>query len=329
MKRRVYGCLGAVLAACGVLALRYGSAAMPWGCFWQGLLRAPGFEAYTLILYTIRLPRILGGLLAGVGLSAAGVLLQSVTGNDLASPNIIGVNSGAGFAVILFLLCRPGAVYALPLAAFFGAFLTTLLIAAMAGKTGGGKTGVILAGIAVTALLNAGISFISLLDADVLTAYNYFSIGSLSGLRLKSLVVPALVIGGSLLPALTAGRKIDLLCLGDGMAASLGLRVKGLRLLCLICASAAAGAVVSFAGLLGFVGLVVPHMARRLVGYGTRDQLAASALTGGIVVILADLGGRILFAPSELPVGIMMAVMGAPFFLWLLLRRKGEAYAEI
>lgn len=316
--------LAFVLVGCIALSLRYGSSKMDIAVFWNGLRQAPGFETYSFILYAVRMPRILAALLAGAGLSISGVLLQSVTANELASPNIIGVNSGAGFFVILFLCFFPHAFYVLPLAAFAGAFLTTLLIAAVADRIGTTKSTIILAGIALTALLNAGISFISLLDADVLTAYNYFSIGGISGVQMESLFVPAIIIFFSLTVSLAVSRKIDLLCLGDSLALSLGVRVKALRMVCLICASASAAAVVSFAGLLGFVGLVVPHIARKLFGTKIRDQLLASVLAGGIVVTLGDLLGRVLFAPSELPVGIMMAVIGAPFFVVLLLGKRRE-----
>lgn len=307
-----------------LLALRLGSTRLTWAAFGNGLMRMPGYETQTIIVYSLRLPRVLAGLLAGMGLSVSGVLLQSVTGNALASPNIIGVNAGAGFLVILFLCFFPTAVFALPFAAFLGAFLTTLLIVAIANRIDSSKTGVILAGIAFTAVLNAGISFVSLLDTDVLAAYNDFSIGGLAGVRLEQLYIPAGIICLSLLTVLVLSRRIHLLCLGDSMAASLGVRVRALRMLCLICASASAAAVVSFAGLLGFVGLVVPHIARKLVGTATKPLLVASSLAGSTLVIAGDLLGRVLFAPSELPVGIMMALVGAPFFFVLLLRKRTD-----
>ena len=305
-----------------LLSLRFGSAAMDGQAFWGGLLRQEGFETQSLILYSLRLPRLLQGILAGVGLSVSGVLLQSVTGNDLASPSIIGVNAGAGFAVILLLSFFPHAAAGLPPAAFLGAFLTTLLIMAIAGRMDASKATVILAGIAVQALLNAGISFRSLLDTDVLVSYSYFSVGGLSNTDIRLLWLPGGIILLGFAAALAFSGQIRLLCLGDGMALSLGVRVKRLRMLCLVCASACAAAVVSFAGLLGFVGLIVPHISRRLAGRKTGPLLAVSAMTGSILVLTADLLGRVVFAPSEVPVGIVMAFIGAPFFFFLLLRRR-------
>lgn len=310
-----------VLLGAAVLALLSGGAGLPAGEALRGLFAGGGTTAAVIMRY-IRLPRVLAALLAGVGLSVSGVLLQGVTDNGLASPNIIGVNSGAGLMTILVLCFFPRAVYALPFAAFFGAFGATLLIIWTANRMDAGRTSIILAGMALTTILNAGISFISLLDTDVVAVYNYFSVGGLSGVTLKQLAVPGILITVSLAVSLLLSSRIAVLCLGDGLASSLGIRVRLLRIICLICASALAASVVSFAGLLGFVGLIVPHIAKKLMGGNIRQVLAASALTGAAIVTLADMLGRTLFAPTEIPVGIVMALIGAPFFLILLVRRK-------
>lgn len=281
-------------------------------------------ETAKIIMLNLRLPRVLAALLAGVGLSVSGVLLQSVTGNPLAAPNIIGVNSGAGFCCIIMLSFFPNALALLPLGAFAGAFVTTLVIVTVSSKLGVSRGTVILAGIAITAVLNAGISLFSLIDNDVLGAYNAFSVGGLAGVEIRELLAPAVIIAFSLAVSLTLSRRIHILCLGDSLAASLGVRVRALRTVCLVCASAAAAAVVSFAGLLGFVGLVVPHIAKRLVGERTSLLLVTSPFVGAILVILADLFGRVVLAPTEIPVGVIMALIGAPFFFVLLLRRRGE-----
>lgn len=319
--------LTAILLAVAVLSLRLGSAHLSWSAFFGGLFHQKGFETETLILYAVRLPRLTAAVLAGAGLSVSGVLLQSVTGNDLASPGIIGVSSGAGFMVILCLSFFPATFVFVPAAAFAGAFGTTLLILTAANKIGGGKQTFILAGIAFTAILNAAISFLSLLDTDVLTAYNYFSVGGLSGVQAKSLIVPGAVIFVCIGLCLCLARRINLLCLGDGLASSLGVRVRLLRTVCLILASASAGAVVSFAGLLGFVGLVIPHIARRLFGMNTKRLLAAAPILGAVLVLLGDLLGRVALAPTEIPVGIVMSAIGAPFFFGLLLKKSGGNYA--
>lgn len=277
------------------------------------------------ILLGIRLPRVLAGLLAGIGLSCAGVLLQTVTANDLASPNIIGINSGAGLAVILLLTLAPKAGAWLPVGAFCGAFGAALVILAAGSRLGSSRSGILLIGIAITTLFNAAISFLSLLDEGILAQYNHFTVGSLRGIHLGDLLVPGIIIFLAFCGALALSGRLSVLSLGDAAASALGVRVKGLRIAAMACAAACAAAVVSFAGLLGFVGLVVPHIARALTGEKPARLLPAAALSGGILVILADLLGRTLFAPSELPVGILMSLIGAPYFLILLIRRKHHA----
>ena len=312
------------LLIASVLSLLFGGAHLSPADALGGLFGMSSATA-AVIMQGIRLPRMLGAILAGIGLSVSGVLLQSVTDNSLASPNVIGVNSGAGVCVILLLAFLPTATPLLPLAAFIGAFLTTLIIIATAGRFGTSKTTVILAGIALTSILNAAISMISLIDTDVLSAYSYFSVGGLSGLTADRLLLPAILIALSLISALVLSRPLETLKLGDTVATSLGIRVRYLRTAALLCASASAAAAVSFAGLLGFVGLVVPHVARKLVGGYTRHVLIVASLLGGTLVLLADLLGRTLLSPTEIPVGIIMALVGAPFFLFLLIR--GDRHA--
>ncbi len=317
-------CLFLLVLLSAIAGLGFGSAGLGFDELFGGLFQRIGYEQETTIIYAVRLPRVLAGLIAGVGLSVSGVLLQTVTNNALASPNIIGVNAGAGFAVILFLFFFPMSYAMLPFAAFFGAFLTTLLILAVSHRMNSSKMTVILAGIAFTAILNAGISFFSLLDPDVFTSYRYFSVGGFSGVGLTETGIPAVMVLVCLILSMLISRRVNLLCLGDSMAASLGVRVNRLRIFCLILASASAAAVVSIAGLLGFVGLIVPHIARRLVGSDVRWLLPVSALTGAALVVLSDMLGRVLFAPTELPVGIILSLLGAPFFFFLLMKRKTD-----
>ena len=279
-----------------------------------------------VIFWQLRLPRVIAGLLAGVGLSLTGALLQSVTANALASPGIVGINSGAGLAVILLLTIAPAAGKLLPLGAFFGAFGAALLILLAARCMGGSKTGIVLIGIAVSTVFSAAISFLSLLDEGVLAQYNHFTVGSLKGVRMDALLLPAILILLSLVVALLLSPKLGVLCMGDAAASALGIRVKRLRMTAMVCAAASAAAVVSFAGLLGFVGLIVPHIAKKLAGEQPARSLPVAALTGGVLVILADLLGRTLFAPSELPVGILMSLVGGPYFLILLCRRNRYAH---
>ena len=307
-----------------IAAIVFGSAQMDLHSLIGGLLKKDGFATESTILYSLRLPRLLGAILAGVGLSCSGVLLQAVTGNALASPNIIGVNAGAGFAVMLVMAFLPTAISLLPFAAFIGAFCATMFILFFSSKISFSKSSVILSGVAVTALLNAGISLISYFDTDLIALYRDFSVGGLSAVAYEKIKIPAVLIFMSVVICFIISGRIDTLCLGDSLALSLGVNVTALRLICLVLASLMAGCVVSFAGLLGFVGLVVPHIARRLTERGIGITLLHSCLIGAILVPLSDLTGRIILAPTEVPVGIIMSLIGAPFLFYLLLRRKSH-----
>lgn len=308
-----------------LLSLRFGSTYLSARQFFGGLCRMPKYRSITVILYAVRLPRMLGGVLAGAGLALAGTLLQKVTDNPLAAPNILGINSGAGFGVMLYLCVMPHQPALLPLAAFLGAILAALGILTVSGRAGMDKVAVVLCGVAFSALFGAGISFLSVLDADVLASYADFSVGSLQGVTLQDLYFPAPIIALCFAVALALSRKLQLFCLGDSLANSLGISVKRVRLLTLILAAASSAAAVSFAGLLGFVGLLVPHICRKLVKNDTRREILLSPIAGGILLLSADLLGRLIFAPTEVPVGIFTALLGVPFFLTLLIRRRRHA----
>lgn len=325
--KSVYGEIGLmlILLFCCVFSLRFGSTDMSTKEFFGAFVMNKELQTESFILFQLRLPRILACVLAGAGLSLSGVLLQNVTGNELASPNIIGVNAGAGFSMIVMMFLVPGAVFLRPVGAFAGAVTTTLIILTVASKGHFSKSTVILCGVAITAVLNAGISFLSYLDPDILMDYNHFSVGGVSGVDYKELLLPAVIILVVFVLALVLSSKIDTLCLGDSLANSLGVKVKELRVASLVLAGLSAAAVVSFAGLLGFVGLVVPHIVRRIYGADTGKMLRACVPVGGITVVIADLMGRILFAPSEIPVGVVMAFVGAPFLLYMVLRRDKNA----
>ncbi|MBQ9778101.1 MAG: iron ABC transporter permease [Clostridia bacterium] len=314
-----------LLLLTALLALCLGSTALSPTELLYGLLGKEGYKTAAVILRAIRLPRMLGGILAGAGLALSGSLLQHATDNALAAPGVLGINAGAGFCVILLLSVAPAAFFLTPFAAFFGALLSALVILCAASRVGLGKTAVVLCGVALSALFSAGISFFSVLDSDVLASYTDFSIGGLRGISLSDLVLAAPVILFCIVGALLLARDLHLLSLGDTLAASLGVPVKRVRLFALLLACASAAAAVSFAGLLGFIGLVVPHIARKLCRADTKSELLLSPLLGGILLTLADLVGRVLLSPTEIPVGIFTALLGVPFFLYLLFRGKRHA----
>lgn len=277
---------------------------------------------YTLILQ-IRIPRTLACIGAGLGLSTSGLILQNVMNNSLASPNTIGVNSGAGFAVMLSMVFFPAAIASRSFFAFTGALISSLLIFGLAYLTDSSRITIILAGITVSAFLNAGISLIKILDSDLLININTFLIGSLSAMTYAQIFIPLVMIVTAFLITALLSNGLNILSLGDDIASGLGMNVHRIRLIFLILSSLLAGAVISYAGLISFVGLIVPHIARRIFDSDNRLLLPASGLLGAVYVLFCDLLGRTLIAPYELPVGIIMSFIGGPFFLYLLLRKKG------
>lgn len=312
-----------LLLVSGCLGILFGSVRLSLNDMIRCLTgREKDTTAYILIT-TIRLPRVAAGFLAGVGLAGAGVILQGVMNNSLASPNTIGVNSGSGFAVMLALMLFPGEPKALPAAAFSGALLTTLAVFALAYFADSSRTTIILAGITISSFLNAGINTVKLLNVDITLNLTSFLVGSLSGVTGGRLVLPGICILLAFILALFFTRSMNILNLGDDIARSLGLRVPFTRFALMVLSSIMAGCVVSYAGLLSFVGLIVPHICRKLFGNDARFLLPCSALLGASFVILCDLLGRVVASPYELPAGIVMAFIGGPFFLYLLLKKKG------
>ncbi|MFF2908044.1 FecCD family ABC transporter permease [Paenibacillus sp. NPDC057934] len=274
------------------------------------------------IIWNIRLPRVLVAALVGIGLALSGAILQGVLRNPMADPHVIGVSSGAGVVGMAMILALPQYGEMLVPAAFAGAVATALLIYALAWKNGMVPVRLILAGVAVSAFLNSAISALLTFYSDRVEGALSFMVGSLSGKSWPhvSMLWPYILIGTAI--ALMGSRRINVILLGDGIAKSLGMRVETVRLLLIATASILAAASVSVVGLLGFVGLIVPHIARLIVGKDYRFLLPASVLLGVIVLESSDLIARLAFAPVELPVGVVMGALGAPFFLYLLRSAK-------
>lgn len=276
--------------------------------------------AYRIFFYS-RLPRTLAAVAAGAALAVSGALIQAVLNNALASPNLIGVNAGAGFFALLVASAVPTLPTLVPLAAFLGAFATTLLIYAVAAKAGRSRITLILAGVAISGILSAGMDVLTLLFPDDVIGATGFMIGSFSGVTMKSLFPAVFFILFGLLCAFLLSYDLNVLSLGETIAQSLGMRVGLLRFCFLALASLLAGSAVSFAGLLGFIGLIVPHLCRHFFGSDHRALLPACAMAGATLALLCDALGKLIFAPFELPVGILLSFLGGPFFLFLLLRK--------
>ena len=315
-----------LLTASAFLGLFFGASFISPSKLLLVLLSGQSEDPVYRIFMTVRLPRVLGGMLAGSGLAVSGAILQTVLNNPLASPNIIGVNSGAGLFVLLTSLLFPGAAGFLPLGAFLGALLASLLILLIAKNSNMSQLLLVLSGFVINSLFTAGMNAILILFPDAYVGAGNFLAGGLSGVTLPTLFYPAFCILGGILAAYCCTRGLNLLNLGGDRAVILGMNVPILRCVAIVIAAVLAGAAVSFAGLIGFAGLIIPHGVKLFIGTDNRIVLPGSALLGGMFVILCDLLARTLFSPYELPVGIFMSLVGCPFFLYLILksRKRGD-----
>ena len=320
--KRSAAALGALLAAALLLSVGCGSQWYTPARLWQALCAADAADPVWRILCFVRLPRTAAAVLAGAALGVAGALIQSVLNNAMASPNVIGVNAGAGLGALLAASLVPGAAALLPGAAFAGALAAALFIWMLAAVAGLSRTTLILAGVTVSSILTACMNTLKLLFPDAAVGSTAFLLGTLSGVTTAQVqrALPWLAAGFVLAALLAA--DLNVLQLGEDMAAGLGLPVARVRFAALLTSALLAGAAVSFAGLLGFVGLLAPHIARRLVGGDNRRLLPVTALASADLMLLCDVAARVLFAPFELPVGVLLSLVGGPFFLFLLLRRK-------
>ncbi len=282
---------------------------------------ANGSEA-RILLY-VRLPRVLGALVCGMALAVAGAVIQGVLANRLASPSIIGVNVGAGLAVTVCSALGIMGGWRLSLFAFLGAFLTVILVSLGAKKWGASRGTVILMGVALNALLGAISDTVTTFNPEVSMMSNDFRIGDFSSVTYAKLIPATVIVLTSVLILLTLSNELDVLTLGDENAKGLGLNTNVMRVIFLLLSALLAGAAVSVCGLLSFVGLLVPHAVRRIATSESKHLLPLCALFGAGFVSLCDTLARVVFAPYELPVGIIMAFLGAPFFIFILIRKKG------
>lgn len=271
----------------------------------------------------VRVPRTMASLLAGAALSVSGAVLQNVLGNKLASPSIIGVNAGAGLGVTLCSAAGILSGWAVSGSAFAGSLFAVIIIFLFSYRSNASKTTVILSGVALNSILNAVCEAVAVLNPDVAALNTEFRVGGFSSISYTRLVPAAVCILVALVILFTLCNELDVAALGDETAQSIGLPVKTYRTVFLSLSALLAGAAVSFSGLLGFVGLIVPHFVRRIIGNESRLLLPLCVLFGGGFVCLCDLASRLLFAPYELPVGILMAMIGGPLFVILLIRYKG------
>lgn len=285
------------------------------------------------IIWDIRMPRMVTGALVGAALAVSGAVMQGLFRNPLADPGLVGVSAGAGFGAVAAIVLGgllPVAIqavagpYLIPFAAFLGGWASTLILYRIA--TQGGRTSVatmLLAGIALGALTGAITGFIVYRATDdQLRDLTFWGMGSLAGATWVKLLTAGPIILFTLLSAPFLARALDALALGEPVAAHLGIDVQKMKRIAVLSVAASVGACVAITGGIGFVGIVVPHLLRLVQGPVHRTLLPNAALLGAIVLLVADMFSRVAVAPAELPIGIVTAMLGGPFFLWILLKNR-------
>ena len=281
------------------------------------------------IVWLVRMPRVLLGTLVGAGLAVVGVVMQAMVRNPLADPYLLGVSSGASVgavSVLAYGALAAAGTYALTAGAFAGALAATILVYALAHVQGRiHATRLILAGVAVGYVLVGITSLITLTSGqrDLATALMTWTLGTLAGTQWNELGLPTLVLAASIAWLLMQARTLNALSSGEETAVTLGVNTHGMRRKLFVVVSLVTGTMVAVSGAIGFIGLVIPHITRMLVGTNHRRVLPVAALGGAIFLVLVDLLARTWLAPTEIPVGVVTSLIGGPFFVWMLVRNTG------
>lgn len=339
-QRRRYAVTGLLLAAAALLLVAasaaLGAMALPvhdtarilWGkLFGNAAALAPFADNKIAVVWAIRLPRVLSALLCGMGLSVAGAIFQSLLGNPLADPYTLGVSTGAAFGATAAIYCN--VVYGLfvpvtPMA-FLTALLALLAVLAIARRGGGFSAGtLVIAGMIVSTILSAGVSFLKKISGESVSAIVYWLMGSFSAKQWTDVALLAAVILPCIALACVGAQKLNLMSLGDRAAQALGIHPQRTRLVLLLAGALITAACVSTAGIIGFVGLIIPHMLRMWLTSDNRALLPLSALAGGLLLLLADDAARLL-GNGDMPVGVLTTLLGGPFFIYLFLRGRQAA----
>nr|WP_082341757.1 iron ABC transporter permease [Paenibacillus solani] len=316
------------IAAVFLVSLNMGTMKIPLAEVIKAFNGTGSEQNYTVLVH-FRLPRMVIAILIGAGIAVSGAILQSVSRNALADPGILGINSGAGLAVVLYIFYFQGSsfssgvlsVYMMPFAALFGAFLAAFLIYTLAWKQGVTPIRLVLVGIGINAAFAALIIVFQLMmDPNNFMQATIWLSGSIWGASWEYVyaILPWILL---LIPwALYKSQNLNVLNLGDHTATGLGVTVERERRILLFISVALAGACVAVGGGIAFLGLVAPHLARKLVGPRHQGMLPVSALLGSLVLLVADMIGKNLMAPSEIPVGLVVSCLGAPYFIYLLIK---------
>ncbi|MGW9351267.1 FecCD family ABC transporter permease [Nocardiopsis flavescens] len=326
--RRVLGLLLllAALAVAVPAGLAFGANPLSPGQVWWGLWRPDGSEE-ALIVWTLRVPRTVAGLLVGAAFGVAGALIQALTRNPLADAGILGINAGAGFAVTLGVgFLGLSGITGYIWFAFAGAAAATVLVYVIgsAGRGPAAPVTLVLAGVALGAVLTSSATFLTLIDEDTFRSVRAWGLGSIARTGLDdTLAVLPFLLAGTVLALAVAG-SLNAIALGDDLAASLGARVRRTRVLGVVAVALLAGGATALTGGIAFVGLMVPHVVRWFTGPDQRWIIACSAVAAAVLVLASDVVGRVVARPSEIEVGIVTAVVGAPVLIALVRRRKAS-----
>lgn len=308
-----------VLALLMAFSITKGAAEIPLSSVWNALFHFNAEDTHHLIVMDLRLPRILASALVGAAFAVSGAIMQGTTRNPMADSGLLGLNAGAGFALSICFAFFPGMGYLnIMLFSFLGAALGTVMVNGVASLRRGGATPIrlVLAGAAISALLAAlsqGIALYFNVAQDIM----FWTAGGVAGSNWEQIRIMTPWIIGALLGAIALSRSISLLSLGEDVAKGLGLNSTIVNILCSVIVLILAGASVSVVGGVAFVGLIVPHLARFLVGVDYRWIIPSSAVLGALLMVVADLGARMLNPPFETPIGVLTALVGVPFFLYL------------
>jgi iron complex transport system permease protein len=320
--------LTGLLVLTALFSTMVGTARITWGQLWDLLLgNGSPTDPARLVIFRIRLPRVMLAGLVGFSLSLGGVVFQALLRNPLADPFILGVSSGSAFGAVLGIMLGLGFTFGIPVLAFGGAVLTMYLVLVLGKKRIGMESStIILAGVIINAFFTAIIMFfIATAANDRLHTMLFWLYGDLSQSRFaeSAIAAPAVIAGFLILYCFA--RHLNVMTAGEEAALHLGVNVGRAKLICFLVVSLVIGLVVAFSGLIGFVGLVIPHLCRMIFGSDHRLLMPASALSGAIFLIAADTLARTVISPSELPVGVITAFLGAPFFIYLL-RKRGSRW---
>ncbi|KAA1048558.1 iron ABC transporter permease [Pseudocitrobacter sp. 73] len=316
----------ALLLTVGTLAASgFGALRLPLSLLWNN-----SDDALRQIWFTIRLPRVLLALVVGGSLSLAGCVMQGLFRNPLADPGLLGISSGAALAVALWVvlpLTLPPLImlYAPMLAAFFGALAATVVIFLLSRQRDSSLSRLLLVGIAINALCGAAVGVLSWVSNDAqLRQLSLWGMGSLGQAQWSTLLTVASLMVPTVFVIWRLAAALNLLQLGEEETHYLGVDVQSVQRLLLVCSALLVAAAVAVSGVIGFIGLVVPHLIRMWLGADHRAVIPGSVLAGALLLLIADTFARTLVAPAEMPVGLLTSILGAPWFLWLIFRRGGQ-----